>query len=119
MAPAKKAAKKAPAKKAPAKKAPAKKAPAKKAAAKKAPAKKAAAKKAPAKKAAKKAPARKAAGPEVRVPVSQVKEYFKSQDLRVSSEFAEALNAEVAALLGKVAARTKANNRATVRPGDL
>ncbi|MFP5308473.1 MAG: hypothetical protein ACLGIR_02720 [Actinomycetes bacterium] len=88
---------------------------AKKAPAKKAPAKKAAAKKAP----AKKATAKKAAAPEVRVPVSQVKEYFKSQDLRVSGEFADALNTEVAALLGKVAARTKANNRSTVRPGDL
>jgi hypothetical protein len=114
----------APAKKAAAKKATAKKATAKKATAKKATAKKATAKKATAKKAtAKKATARKrtaAAAPTGNVVVaSKVREATRAADVRMSSDFVDALNGEVSALIARAAQRAKDNKRGTVRPGDL
>jgi hypothetical protein len=100
-------------------------APAKKSAAKKATAKKATAKKATAKKAtkrtAKKATAKKTAassGGNV-VVASKVREAVRSQDIRMSSEFVEALNDEVNDLIVKAVDRAKGNSRGTVRPGDL
>jgi hypothetical protein len=126
MAAAKKAtAKKATAKKATAKKSTAKKSTAKKAtgAAKKATgaAKKAtgAAKKATrtAKKATKKAVAA-ATGGNV-VVASKVKEAIRGQDVRMSSEFVEALNEHVNEVIARATERAKSNGRSTVRPGDL
>jgi hypothetical protein len=112
MAQAKKTAKKT-AKKA-TKKATAKKATAKKAAAKKAPAKKAG------KKAAKKTAKRTAASaPAQLVVASKVKEAVKAQDVRMSSEFVDALNGEVDALVSRAVTRAKDNKRGTVRPQDL
>lgn len=113
MAPAKKAAKKAPAKKAAAKKAPAKKA-----AAKKAPAKKAGAKKAGSKKSA----AKKATGggdKPMLLSKSKVKETLKGQGKRTDSALIDALNDEIHGLLERAARRADDNKRGTVRPGDL
>jgi hypothetical protein len=124
MAAAKKAtakkatAKKATAKKATAKKATAKKATAKKATAKKATAKKATAKKATAKKATRKATSASSGGGNV-VVASKVKEAVKGQEVRMSSEFVEALNQHVNELITRAAGRAKGNGRSTVRPGDL
>ena len=111
MAPAKKAAKKAPAKKAAAKKAPAKKA-----AAKKAPAKKAA------KKSAKKAPAKKKAAASDKpmlVSKSKIKETLKGHGKRTDGSLFDALNDEIHALLEKAVNRAHGNKRGTVRPDDL
>ncbi|MEX1177839.1 MAG: hypothetical protein WEB09_05210 [Nitriliruptor sp.] len=99
-----------------AKKATAKKATAKKATAKKATAKKATAKKATAKKATKKTTA--AAGGNV-VVASKIREAVKAQDVRMSSEFVDAVNQHVNELIAKAAERAKDNKRGTVRPGDL
>jgi hypothetical protein len=122
------AAKKATAKKATAKKSTAKKATAKKATAKKSTAKKAtgaakkatgAAKKATrtAKKATKKAVAA-ATGGNV-VVASKVKEAIRGQDVRMSSEFVDALNEHVNEVIARATERAKSNGRSTVRPGDL
>ncbi len=112
MAPAKKAAKKAPAKKAAAKKSTAKKATAKKAAAKKAPAKKAAGKRT-----ARKATA--SASKENLVVASKLRDAIRSKDIRMAGDLVDALNDEVHALVDKAVARAKGNNRGTVRPSDL
>jgi hypothetical protein len=106
MAAAKKTAKKATAKKAASKKA------TKKAGSKKA-AKKAA------KKSTKKAAKKTASAPAQLVVASKVKDAVKSQDVRMSSDFVEALNSEVDALVARAVARAKDNNRGTVRPQDL
>lgn len=119
MAPAKKAAKKS------TKKATAKKAPAKKAAAKKAPAKKAAKKstkkaaKKTTKKTAKKSASRSAASRENVVVASKLRDAVRGQNIRMSGDFAEALNAEVHDLVTRAVRRAKGNNRGTVRPTDL
>jgi histone H3/H4 len=120
MAPAKKAAsKKATAKKS-SKKATNKKASAKKTASKKGTAKKSGKKssKKSAKKTAKRA-ASKAASLSNVVVASKVKDAIKSADVRMSSDFPEALNAEVQELIDKAAQRAKDNGRSTVRPSDL
>jgi hypothetical protein len=125
------AAKKATAKKATAKKATAKKATAKKATAKKSTAKKSTAKKSPvkratsaakkatrtAKKSTKKAVAA-ATGGNV-VVASKVKEAIRGQDVRMSSEFVDALNEHVNEVIARATERAKGNGRSTVRPGDL
>jgi hypothetical protein len=106
----------------------AKKATAKKATAKKSTAKKAtgaaknatgAAKKATrtAKKATKKAVAA-ATGGNV-VVASKVKEAIRGQDVRMSSEFVDALNEHVNEVIARATERAKSNGRSTVRPGDL
>jgi hypothetical protein len=115
MAPAKKAAKKSTAKKATAKKGTAKKAAAKKSTAKKAAAKKSTAKKAT----AKKATAKRTAPAGNVVVTSKVKEAVKGHDVRMSSEFVDALNEHVTEVIAKAAERAKTNKRGTVRPGDL
>jgi methionine aminopeptidase len=110
----------------------AKKSTAKKAAAKKSTkkaTKKATTRKATAKKATKKGTARKAtkkatkkttASANVQLVVSsRIKEAARAADVRVSGDFAEALNAEVNEVLGRAIARAKSNNRSTLRPGDL
>jgi hypothetical protein len=95
----------------------------KKAASKKAPAKKSAKKaasKKTAKKATKKAAKRTAASaPAQLVVASKVKEAVKSQDVRMSGEFVDALNAEVDALVARAVTRAKDNKRGTVRAQDL
>lgn len=53
------------------------------------------------------------------VVASQVKEAVKRNDVRMSSEFVEALNEEVAERIEKATQRAKDNNRSTVRPSDL
>ena len=107
------------AKKATAKKA-TKKAATKKAATKKATAKKAATKTTTAKRAtAKKATAKPAADTTSVVVASKVKEAVKGQDVRMSGDFVDALNAEVNETIAKAVARAKGNNRGTVRPQDL
>jgi hypothetical protein len=122
------AAKKATAKKSTAKKSTAKKSTAKKSTAKKSTAKKAtgaakkatgAAKKATrtAKKATKKAVAA-ATGGNV-VVASKVKEAIRGQDVRMSSEFVDALNEHVNEVIARATERAKGNGRSTVRPGDL
>lgn len=108
MAAAKKTAKKA-TKKASAKKA-TKKATAKKAATKKS------TKKATAKKATKKATA---ASTGSVVVTSKVKDAIKGQEARMSSDFVDALNAEVNETIARAVRRAKDNNRNTVRPQDL
>jgi hypothetical protein len=115
MAAAKKTAKKATAKKAASKKT-TKKA-TKKAASKKATAKKGAKK--AAKKSTRKATSKAAAGPAQLVVASKVKDAVKTQDVRMSSDFVEALNSEVDALVARAVARAKDNKRGTVRPQDL
>ncbi|MBW3659703.1 MAG: hypothetical protein KY457_13775 [Actinobacteria bacterium] len=118
MAPAKKAAKKAPAKKSAAKKAPAKKS-----AAKKAPAKKAPAKKAPAKKGAKKSAAKKSTSGGGDRPMllskSKIKETLKGHGKRTDSSLIDALNDEIHTMLERATRRADDNKRGTVRPGDL
>lgn len=115
MAPAKKAAKKAPAKKAAAKKSAAKKAPAKKAATKKA-----GAKKAGTKKAAKKSASRgSSADKPMLVSKGKIKETLKSHGKRTDSALIDALNDEIHGMLEKAANRAEGNKRGTVRPGDL
>jgi hypothetical protein len=53
------------------------------------------------------------------VVASKVKEAIKQQDVRMSSDFVDALNEEVAEMVAKAAERAKGNGRSTVRPGDL
>ena len=50
---------------------------------------------------------------------SKVKEAVKAQEVRMASDFVEALNAEVNETIAKAVARAKNNNRGTVRPQDL
>lgn len=120
--------------------APAKKAAAKKTAAKKTAAKKTAAKRPAAKKSAKKTAAKKTARKGAKkaakktakrttrktaaavgnvVVASKVKDAVRGQDVRMSSDFPEALNAEVQAVIDRAVKRAKDNNRGTVRPTDL
>lgn len=53
------------------------------------------------------------------VVASKVREAARSQEVRMSSEFVDALNTEVNETIAKAVARAKSNNRATVRPQDL
>jgi hypothetical protein len=116
MAPAKKAAKKS-AKKATAKKA-TKRSPAKKAT-KKATAKKAT-KKSTRKKATKRSSASRSSSKQENVVVaSKLREAIRSQDIRMSGDLPDALNAEIHALIDRAVARAKGNGRGTVRPTDL
>ncbi|MCC5949164.1 MAG: hypothetical protein JJT89_11980 [Nitriliruptoraceae bacterium] len=95
-----------------------KKATAKKAT-KKATAKKTA-KKASAKKNAKKATAKKTTASSGNLVVTtKVRDAVRDSGVRMSGDFPEALNAEVAALIDKAVVRAKDNNRSTVRPSDL
>ena len=50
---------------------------------------------------------------------SKMKEYGKGSDVRVSGDFVDALNANVAALVDGAVRRCKGNGRATLRPDDL
>lgn len=78
------------------------------------------AKKATAKKATKKTTAATTAGSTGNVVVaSKVKEAVKSSGVRMSGDFPEALNAEVAAVIDKAVKRAQDNGRSTVRPSDL
>jgi di/tripeptidase len=114
MAPAKKAAKKAPAKKSTAKKSTAKKATAKKSTAKKA------TKKSTAKKATKRTAKRTGSASKENVVVaSKLREAVKSHDIRMAGDLVEALNDHVHEVIAKAVARAKGNNRGTVRPNDL
>lgn len=73
------------------------------------------------KRAAKKAAATKAsAAPASQVVVaSKVKDALKGGDVRMASDFVEALNGEVHDLIDRAIQRAKDNNRSTVRPQDL
>lgn len=51
--------------------------------------------------------------------VSKVKDAVKSLDMRSGDEFVEALNLYVHSLITNAAARAKANDRTTLRAGDL
>lgn len=114
MAAAKKATKKA------AKKSSSKKATAKKASSKKATAKKTAAKKATSKKATTKKATKKPMAPAATVVVaSQTRETVRGADIRMASDFPDALNAEVHHLIERAVQRAKDNGRGTVRPSDL
>jgi hypothetical protein len=116
MAPAKKsAAKKGTAKKGTAKKSAAKRGTAKKSAVKRGTAKKATAKKGTAKKAA----GRGGASSDNVVVASKVRDTVRGSGIRMSSEFTEALNAEVHGLISRAVQRAKGNGRGTVRPTDL
>ncbi len=55
------------------------------------------------------------------VKVSTVKEYAKalSDDIRVSSDFCDALNTELAQTVEKAIKRAKENGRGTIQPRDL
>lgn len=97
-----------------------KKAAGRKVASKKATAKKSATKKAATRKAAK-GSARKAAQPAATpvVVASRVKDAVRSQDVRVSGDFVDALDGHVNEVLGRAVERARANNRSTLRPEDL
>ena len=86
---------------------------------KKAAAKKSTAKKST-KKAAKQSTATAASADDVQLVVaSRIKEAARAADIRVAGDFADAFNAEVNEVLQRAIARAKANNRSTLRPGDL
>lgn len=51
--------------------------------------------------------------------VSKVKDAVKELEMRSGEEFIEALNQYVHSLVKNAAARAKANDRTTLRPGDL
>lgn len=53
------------------------------------------------------------------VVASKLRETVRAQDIRMSSDFVEALNEEVHDLVTKAVARAKGNGRGTVRPTDL
>ncbi len=53
------------------------------------------------------------------VVASKVKEYIRSKDAMMSSDFIEALNREVLVLLDKAVTRCKANKRSITSPKDL
>ena len=94
----------------------AKKSTAKKAAAKRT-AKKSAAKKSGGKRAAKKATR---SGAQAQLVVgSKVRDRVRQEDIRMSSEFIDALNGEVDELVARAVSRAKENKRGTVRPQDL
>lgn len=50
---------------------------------------------------------------------SKVKEYIKSKDAMMASDFVDALNKEVYVLLDKAVERCKANKRSITSPKDL
>ncbi|MFA9445221.1 hypothetical protein [Egicoccus sp. AB-alg6-2] len=87
---------------------------------KKTAAKKTAAKKTAAKSSAKKTAARATStGGENLIVTSKLREAVRSQDVRMSSDLVEALNAHVHEVLTRAVARAKGNGRGTVRPNDL
>jgi histone H3/H4 len=51
--------------------------------------------------------------------VSKVKDLIKNEGMNCASDFPDALDKEVEALIKKACARAKNNDRKTVRPGDL
>ena len=53
------------------------------------------------------------------VVTSKVKEVIKNADMSMASDFADALSTKVEALINDAISRAKANDRKTVRPGDL
>ena len=53
------------------------------------------------------------------VVASKVKEYIKSREAMMASDFTDALNKEVQALLDKAVERCKSNKRSIVSPKDL
>jgi hypothetical protein len=53
------------------------------------------------------------------VVASKVKEAIRGQDVRMSSEFVDALNEHVNEVIARATERAKGNGRSTVRPGDL
>ncbi|MHC5038320.1 MAG: hypothetical protein ACYTHM_13475 [Planctomycetota bacterium] len=53
------------------------------------------------------------------VVASKVKEYIKSKEAMMASDFVEALNREVQGLLDKAVDRCKSNKRSIVSPKDL
>jgi hypothetical protein len=53
------------------------------------------------------------------VVTSKMKDHAKGFDVRVSGDFAEALNDKVAGLIESAVGRCKSNNRGTLRPSDL
>ncbi|MHC4780589.1 MAG: hypothetical protein ACYTFG_18625 [Planctomycetota bacterium] len=53
------------------------------------------------------------------VVASKVKEYIKSKEAMMASDFTDALNKEVQALLDKAVERCKSNKRSIVSPKDL
>lgn len=50
---------------------------------------------------------------------SKVKEFAKIGEMRVASDFCEALNLEVGKLIIKACVKAREDSRATIRPGDL
>jgi hypothetical protein len=56
---------------------------------------------------------------EILVVGSKVKAYIKSKKFMTAGDFTEALSEEVYALIDKAVARTKGNNRSTVKAKDL
>lgn len=50
---------------------------------------------------------------------SRVKEAARARGVRVSAEFTDAFNGEVAALLERAVSRAEGNKRGTLRPQDL
>lgn len=53
------------------------------------------------------------------VVASKMKEYGKGSEVRVSGDFVNALNQNVATLVDDAVRRCKGNGRATLRPDDL
>ena len=50
---------------------------------------------------------------------TSVKNYLKDRDIRVSGEFLESVNVNMAATLSRAAERAVENGRKTVKPADL
>ncbi len=50
---------------------------------------------------------------------SQVKEVIKKSDMNCAGDFCDALDRKVEALINDAVARSKSNDRKTVRSGDL
>ncbi len=50
---------------------------------------------------------------------SKVKDFVKGHEMQSAGDLVEALNEQVAVFLERAVARAKANDRKTLRPGDL